>query len=101
MTLASGVVLPMAEIAELCRRYRVRELAVFGSASRGHLTPDSDIDLLVEFAPDAEVGFMAFNRLAGELSALVGRRIDLVPKAGLKSAIRSQVLAEAKLLYAA
>ena len=41
-------------LAELCRRYRVRELSVFGSAARGEMRSDSDIDLLVEFLPDAE-----------------------------------------------
>src|SRR5438270_5382461 len=42
-------------LAELCRRYQVRELSVFGSAARGEMRPDSDIDLLVEFQPDAGI----------------------------------------------
>jgi hypothetical protein len=49
MTLASGVELPLDAIAELCRRYGVRELSVFGSATRGDMRPDSDVDLLVSF----------------------------------------------------
>jgi len=79
----------------------VRELAVFGSAAREDSRPDSDVDLLVDFAPEADPGFIAFNRLAEELSALIGKKVDLVPKAGLKPAIREEVLAEAILLYAA
>jgi predicted nucleotidyltransferase len=42
------------DLSDLCRRYRVQELSVFGSAARGEMRPDSDIDLLVEFMPDAE-----------------------------------------------
>ncbi len=101
MTAVTDLALGSPGLRRLCERHQVRELAVFGSAARGDLRPDSDIDLLVEFAPEAEIGFIAFNRLAEELSALVGRKVDLVPKAGLKAAIRNQVLAEARLLYAA
>jgi predicted nucleotidyltransferase len=101
MTAVTDLALGSPGLRRLCERYQVRELAVFGSAARGDLRPDSDIDLLVDFAPEAEIGFIAFNRLAEELSALVGRKVDLVPKAGLKAAIRNQVLAEARLLYAA
>jgi predicted nucleotidyltransferase len=46
MALASGIVLPAAQIAELCRRHQVKELFVFGSAARGEMRPESDIDLL-------------------------------------------------------
>jgi predicted nucleotidyltransferase len=101
VTTVPGLELGGAELRHICERYQVRELAVFGSAARGDLRPNSDLDLLVDFAPEAEIGFIAFNRLAEELSALLGRKVDLVPKAGLKAAIRNQVLAEARLLYAA
>ena len=53
MTLAPGISLPLAQLEELCRRYQVRELSLFGSAARGELRPESDIDLLVEFLPEA------------------------------------------------
>jgi len=88
-------------IGSLCRRYHVRELAVFGSALRGDFSSDSDIDLLVEFEEDAQIGFLALSRLQRELSALLGRRVDLVPRNGLKPTIRQQVLSDAELLYAA
>jgi predicted nucleotidyltransferase len=45
-------------LAKLCRRYFVRELAVFGSAARGEMQQDSDVDLLVEFLPEAEIGLL-------------------------------------------
>lgn len=93
--------LPIEEIEALCRHYRVRELAVFGSALRADFRRDSDVDLLVEFEPDAQVGFMTVARMQRELSAILRRRVDLVPKAGLKPRIREAVLSSAEVLYAA
>jgi predicted nucleotidyltransferase len=49
---------PLDRLAEVCRRHQVKELSVFGSAARGELRPDSDVDLLVEFEPGAKVGFL-------------------------------------------
>jgi predicted nucleotidyltransferase len=88
-------------LAELCRRYSVRELSVFGSMARGDFRPDSDIDVLVEFMPDAKIGLIAYAGLMLDLSELMGRKVDLVSKRGLKPLIRSSVLDEARLLYAA
>jgi predicted nucleotidyltransferase len=93
--------LPIDAIAKLCRGYGIRELAIFGSAVRGELRPDSDLDLLVEFQPQTRVGFLLLARLARELSELLGRPVDLVPKDGLKPLIRDEVLAEAEVVYAA
>ena len=98
---AQKIDLPMEEIAVICSRYKVRELALFGSVLRDDFRPDSDIDVLVEFDPDAEIGFMALARMARELSALLHRKVDLVPKTGLKPKIRRDVLAGSKVLYAA
>ena len=89
------------QLAGLCRRYWVRELSLFGSAARGEMRPDSDIDLLVEFLPDAEVDLVDYAGLMLELSRLLGRKVDLVSKNGLKPLIRDSVLEEARLLYAA
>ena len=58
MTLPSGLVLPMDRIGEICRRYHVKELAVFGSQVRGDVQPDSDVDFLVEFEEQAAVGLI-------------------------------------------
>ncbi len=88
-------------LADLCRKYQVRELALFGSAARGELRADSDLDFLVEFEPQARVGFLTLSGLSRELSALLHCPVDLVPKAGLKPTIRRQVLAEAEVVYAA
>jgi len=88
-------------LADLCRRYHVKELSVFGSAARGQMKPDSDIDLLVEFLPDSQVDLVDYAGLMLDLSSLLGRKVDLVSKNGLKPLIRDSVLQDARLVYAA
>ena len=101
MTLHDEVRRRVAEVAEICRRYGVSEIAVFGSALRLDASEVGDLDLLVTFAPDAPVGLIAFERLRRELSSSLGKTVDLVPRNGLKPAIRDDVLREARVLYAA
>ena len=100
MTFAA-VELPEAKLADFCRRHQVRELALFGSAARGEMRPDSDIDLLVDFLPDARPGLLGLSAMMRELAAMLGRRVDLAVKPALKPLIRPSVLAEAKVIYAA
>ena len=90
-----------ARLADICRRYQVRELAVFGSAARGAMRPDSDIDMLVEFLPEAEIGLLEHAGLMLDLAQLLGCGVDLVSKRGLKPFIRDSVLREARPVYAA
>lgn len=85
----------------MCRRHLVQELALFGSALTGDFDEDSDLDFLVTFRPEARVGFLELGRVQRELEGIVGRKVDLVPKGGLKPAIRDSVLATARVLYAA
>jgi len=101
MTPSPGIVLPVPEIAEICRRYRVKELSVFGSAARGNLQPGSDIDLLVEFEPGSPVGLFELWDLNDELEKLLKRRVDLVTKDGLRKLMRGEVLREARPVYEA
>jgi predicted nucleotidyltransferase len=101
MTLVSGVHLPVDRLAEVCQRYEVKELAIFGSAARGDMRPDSDIDILVEFQTNARIGLLKFESLSEELEVLLGRRVDLVTKRGLKPQVRPYVLREAQLVYSA
>jgi len=89
------------ELTNFCRRYKVRELALFGSMLGPNYSPDSDIDLLVSFEPAARVTFLTLAKMQRELEALLRRPVDLVPKDGLKPVIRNQVLATARVLYAA
>lgn len=88
------------EIARLCAKYGVVELSVFGSTARGDAGEDSDVDLLYVRGPEAARG-LAFFGLRHELEALLGHRVDLVPKDGLHWVIKDQVLGDAEVLYAA
>ena len=101
MTIAVGIELPEAEIVEICRRHGVSELSLFGSAARGEMRPDSDIDFLVDFLPGTRPGLLGVSAMTRELSVLLGRRVDLAIKRALKPLIRPGVLAEARLIYAA
>jgi hypothetical protein len=92
--------LPGTELPVYCLRNGIRRLELFGSATRTDFGPQSDVDLLVEFRPEAKVGFLALSRMQRELSALFGRSVDLVPRAGLKPLIAPSVLNEAETLYA-
>jgi predicted nucleotidyltransferase len=88
-------------LAQVCRRYGVKELSLFGSVVRGEMRPESDIDMMVEFEPGLRVGLIKFESLAEELEALAGRRVDLVTRRGLKPWVRPAVLADARIIYAA
>jgi predicted nucleotidyltransferase len=90
----------LPQISEICRRYGVRELSLFGSGLGPNFSPASDIDLLVEFQPDAEMDLIRFSQLRYELQDILGRKVDLVPKKGLKPLIRDRVLQQAELVYA-
>ncbi len=92
--------LPHAEIEALCREYQIRRLALFGSALRDDFTADSDVDVLVEFEPDARIG-LAFFRLQDELSELLHQKVDLHTPQSLSKHFRDDVLSEAKDIYVA
>lgn len=87
-------------IADVCRKYKIRELSLFGSRARGDNKPDSDFDLLVEFLPDARIDLFAYSDIKFQLEDLLKRNVDLVPKAGLKKRIKQRVLSEAQNIYA-
>lgn len=87
-------------LAEVCKKYGVGELSLFGSRSRGDHHDQSDCDFIVEFLPDAGVGLIEFASVKLELEGLLGTGVDLVPKAGLKKRIRNRILAESMNVYA-
>ncbi len=72
--------LPQEAIADFCRRWRIRELAIFGSALREDFRPDSDVDVLVEFAPEARWNLLDIAGAEQELSGILGRPVDLVER---------------------
>jgi hypothetical protein len=96
----SKITIPKNSLRRFCMQYRVRRLALFGSVLRDDFGPDSDIDILVLFEPDARVSFLTLGRMTRELTAMFNRRVDLVPQEGLKPVIREAVLASAQEVYA-
>lgn len=100
-SMSAAIEVDREKLAELCRRYRVRQLSLFGSAVHDELRPESDIDFLIEFDPQHRPGLVEFHRLEMELSGLYGgRRVDLVNPKYLNRRIRDRVLAEAQLQFA-
>jgi predicted nucleotidyltransferase len=88
------------KLEELCRAYKVRRLALFGSVVRADFSAHSDVDVLVEFEADAKVGFSFFS-LQDELSDLFGRQVDLSTPGFLSPRIRDRVVGEARPVYEA
>lgn len=95
-----GLEVDIDRIAEICRRYGIARLEVFGSVSRGEAAPSSDVDVLYELAPGARLGW-GIEALADELAEVLGRPVDLVSRNALHEGLRASVLAEARVLYAA
>jgi len=98
MVAFKGVEFPRESMAELCRRYGIRRLSVFGSILRDDFSPHSDIDILVEFAPGSRIGLRFFT-LERELSSLLGRKVDLNTPGFLSKYFRDKILNEAVVQY--
>ncbi len=94
------VYIPTGEIAEFCRRNRVRRMALFRSVIRDDFTPQSDVDVLVEFEPGYAAGFVFFQ-MRRELTAMLGREVDMHTAASLSPYFRQEVLDEAEEIYVA
>ncbi len=93
--------IPEEQVAEFCRRNHVRRLALFGSVLREDFRPESDVDVLVEFEPGTRLGYFGFMGLQEDLSAILGRRVDLNTPQCLSRYYRDKVLREARALYVA
>jgi predicted nucleotidyltransferase len=85
-------------IAAFCRQWQITELALFGSVLRDDFTPDSDVDVLVEFEPEHVPG-LAFFAMQDELSSLLGRNVDLNTAGFLSPYFRDRVQRDAEVLY--
>lgn len=79
---------------ELREKYRVLEIGIFGSYMRGEQVENSDIDILIEFNPDARISLFDFIELEDYLSNLLGVKVDLVEKSALKPRIGKHILNE-------
>ncbi len=91
--------IPRKELIDFCQRYHIRKLSLFGSALGADFSPDSDLDILVEFDPDHIPG-LAFFTIQDELSVLLKRPVDLNTPQFLSPIFRQDVLAQAEVLYA-
>ncbi len=94
----NGIDVPEQAIADVCRRYHVRRLALFGSVLHRELRPDSDLDMLVEFDDGHTPGF-AFFDVEAELSQILGRKVDLNTPQFLSPHFRQEVEAEAEVVF--
>lgn len=99
----SRLALSDAELAEFCQRWQVVELYLFGSALRDDFGPDSDLDLLVRYAPEAGLSLLGQVRMEQELSERLGRKVDLCSKKGIERSQnwirRRNILESAELVY--
>jgi len=97
-----GIVSRLKSIKPLAKKWKIKELAVFGSALRDDFSSRSDMDLLVVFEDDAHFSLFDLVDLKDELEQLLGRPVDLVEKAGLTNPYRrAEILQTAKTIYAA
>ena len=99
------IAIPQKEIADFCRRWKIAEFALFGSVLRDDFEPDSDMDVLVTFAPDARWGLFALYKMEQELKAIFGREVDLATRGGVEASRnyirRKAILSSAQVIHAA
>jgi predicted nucleotidyltransferase len=91
--------MPREQIADFCRRHHIRRLSLFGSVLRDDFTPESDVDVLVEFEVGRRIDFLMLAEAEIELSRLLNRRVDLRTAPELSPYFRDEVVAEAEEQY--
>jgi len=96
-----GIKVDQSAIADFCRRNAIRRLSFFGSVLRDDFGPESDVDVLVEFEPDAVVGYFGMARMERELSEMLARAVDFRTPRELSRHFRDEVLEEAQETYVA
>ncbi len=97
--------LDIVGITRFCRKWKIAELALFGSVLRDDFGPESDVDVLVAFLPDAHVSLFELVDMEEELTAIVGRKVDIVCREGIERSAnfirKKAILGSAEVLYAA
>ena len=101
---AKNIEIPTDKIADFCQRWKITEFAFFGSVLRDDFRPDSDVDILVTFDPDAHRTLFDMVDMQDELEAVFGRKVDLVSRRGIERSRnylrRKAILNSAQIIYA-
>jgi len=96
--------LSVQEISDFCQRWRITEFALFGSVLRDDFDAESDLDILVAFAPDADWSLLDHVKMEQELEALLGRKVDLLSRRSVERSHnwlrRGEILDTAEVVYA-
>jgi predicted nucleotidyltransferase len=96
--------IPKEEFAAFCRKWKIQEAWLFGSALREDFKPESDVDILVRFAPGAKWRFYQLTEMAEELATILGRKVDLVEREAVEESPnyirRKHILSSLEPLYA-
>jgi predicted nucleotidyltransferase len=100
MTKGMHIELPKERIEEFCKRHHIRKLSLFGSALRDDFTPESDLDILVEFDPAHMPGLIRLAGMEIELTSILGRKVDMRTAQDLSRYFRDEVLNSSKVQYA-
>jgi len=99
------IALPEAQLGEFCRKWKITDLALFGSVLREGFRPDSDIDVLVSFEPSARWSLMDVVEMQDELETVLGRKVDLVERRAVERSEnyirRPHILESAEPVYVA
>ena len=99
MPARASLKIPREKIGEFCKKNHIRKLSLFGSVLREDFSPDSDVDVLVEFESDTPVGLIRLAGLEIELGEILGRKVDLNTPGFLSKYYRDEVLTEAVVQY--
>jgi len=96
------IAIDYGRLAEVCRRWGITQFSLFGSVLRPDFRPDSDVDVLLTFSPDARWTLLDITRLQDELALILGRSVDVVEEKSLKNPFRRrEILRTRQVLYAA
>lgn len=93
-------IIPKEKLDVFCRENHIKKLSLFGSALRGELKTESDVDILVEFDKEHVPGLLGIARMENELTEMIGRKVDLRTPAELSRYFREDVLSQARVEYA-
>lgn len=100
--MAMHIDIDRARIADFCKRWRIRELSLFGSVLRDDFRPDSDVDVLILLEEGAPWSLYEWVDMIEELKQIFGRDVDLVEKSAIENPFRRRsILGTAEVLYAA